>query len=180
MKYSVRKAFLNYEKEEKWLNEMSSKGLALSNYSWCRYVFEDSTPGEYIYRIVLLDNTMSHPESRKMISFFEDMGIEFVASYSRWVYLRKKAAEGPFEIHSDIDTRIAHYKKVSTMWLTLACAEFCCGTSNITIGLLNGFTKLNLVLGCMLVGLSIIFTLVGIPILRKVRKLRKQRFISEN
>lgn len=180
MKYTVRKAYWNYEKEEKWLNEMSARGLALRDYFWYRYVFEDSSQGEYIYRIVLLDHPISHPESRKMVSFFEDMGIEYVASYMRWVYLRKKAADGAFELHSDIDTKIVHYKKVAALWLTLAGAELCIGASNITIGLLNDFTKFNLVLGCVLVGMSAIFTFIGLPILRKVRKLKKQRMISEN
>lgn len=180
MKYVVRKAFWNYEKEEKWLNEMSAKGLALRDYSWCRYVFEDAGQGEYTFRIVLFDQPANHPESQKMISFFEDMGIEFVASYMRWIYLRKKTADGPFELHSDLDTKIVHYKKVAALWLTLASAELCVGASNITIGLLNDFTKFNLVLGCVCAAMSLIFACIGLPILRKVRKLKKQRMISEN
>lgn len=180
MKHIVRKPYWNYEKEEKWLNDMSAKGLALRDYSWCRYVFEDADEGEYIFRIVLFDHPANHPESRKKIAFFEDMGIEFVASYMRWVYLRKKTADGPFELHSDIDTKIVHYKKVAALWLTLACVEFCIGASNITIGLLNDFTKFNLVIGCVLVGMGLIFTCIWIPILRKVRRLKKQRMISEN
>lgn len=33
MKHIVRKAYWNYEKEEKRLNEMSAKGMALTDYS---------------------------------------------------------------------------------------------------------------------------------------------------
>lgn len=51
MKYVIWKAYWNYEKEEKWLNEMASKGLAFTSYSWYRYVFEDAPAKEYIYRI---------------------------------------------------------------------------------------------------------------------------------
>ena len=49
MKHIVRKAYVDYEKEE-----MSAKGAALTNYSWCKYTFEDTPKGEYIYRIELL------------------------------------------------------------------------------------------------------------------------------
>lgn len=45
MSHVVRKYFADFEKEEQWLNDMSAKGLALVEYSWARYVFEESAPG---------------------------------------------------------------------------------------------------------------------------------------
>ena len=71
MKHIVRKPYWNYEKEENWLNEMAAQGLALTGYSWCRYEFEDSDKGKYIYRIELLDQSSSHPASRQYIAFLE-------------------------------------------------------------------------------------------------------------
>lgn len=47
MNHIVRKAFFDYEKEEKYLNEMSAKGLALTDYTQFRYVFQDAPKGEY-------------------------------------------------------------------------------------------------------------------------------------
>lgn len=58
MKQVIRKAFWNYEKEEHWLNTMSAKSLAMTNYSWCRYVFEEEPRGEYIYRIELTETRL--------------------------------------------------------------------------------------------------------------------------
>ncbi len=46
-------------------------GLALISYSWCRYEFEDCVPGEYIYRLELLDQLHSHPESVNYLSFMD-------------------------------------------------------------------------------------------------------------
>ena len=46
---------------------MSAKGFAFTDYSWCKYVFEDSDKGEFIYRIELLGNLVKHPESKKYI-----------------------------------------------------------------------------------------------------------------
>jgi len=118
MSKSVWKAFYDDQKEEKWLNEMSAKGLALTSYSWIRYTFEDSAPGEYIYRIELLDQDVTKPESLAYIDFLKKSGVEYVTAYMRWVYLRKKAADGPFEVYSDNDSRLAYYKRVSNFYLT--------------------------------------------------------------
>lgn len=101
----VHKAFWDFEKEEQWLNTMSARGLALSDYSWCRYVFADTPENRYIYRIELLENLPTHPESMAYLRFLEENGVECVASYMRWVYLRKNASEGPFDIYTDIDSR---------------------------------------------------------------------------
>jgi len=118
MSKSVWKAFYDYQKEENWLNEMSAKGLALTNYTWMHYTFEDSTPGEYIYRIELLDKDVKQKDSIDYLDFLKQSGVDFVASYMRWVYLRKKAADGPFEVYTDIDSRLAYLKRVSTFWMT--------------------------------------------------------------
>lgn len=90
MKTIIRKAYWNYEKEEKWLNEMSANGFALTDYFWCRYVFTDCEPGEYIYRIELLEYLPTHPVSQKYLRFMEENGVEYVASTTRWVFFRKK------------------------------------------------------------------------------------------
>lgn len=90
MKYIVRKAYWDYEKEEKWLNEMSAKGMALTDYSWCRYVFKEEANNQYTYRIELLKDMPTHPESIAYLRFLEESGVECVATYMRWAYLRKK------------------------------------------------------------------------------------------
>jgi hypothetical protein len=113
------KFFLDYEKEEKWLNEMSAKGFAFRDYCFGRYTFTDSEPGEYIYRIELLQNYPGHPESRKYIGFMEANGVEAVASWFAWVYFRKKAQDGSFDIYSDIESRLIHFRRVATTYLTL-------------------------------------------------------------
>lgn len=82
MKHVVRKLFANFEKEEKWLNEMASKSLNLVDYSFGRYLFEEGTPGEYIYRIELLKEDPMHAESKAYINFMEDSGVECVATYA--------------------------------------------------------------------------------------------------
>ena len=180
MKHIVRKPYWNYIKEEHWLNDMAAKGLALTEYSWCRYVFEDATPGKYIYRIELLDHHATHPESKKYFAFLEELGIECVATYMRWAYLRKKTSDGPFDLYTDIDSNITHYKKVSALWLTLAGIELCSVPLNIILGITATPPRLlNLVLGGILLVLSLVFFGIGLPVLLQMRRLQKERAIRE-
>ena len=179
MKHIIRKAYWNWEKEEKWLNELSAKGLALTDYSWCRYVLEDAKPGEYVYRIDLLDHFPSHPQSRKFIEFLEETGVEFVASYMRWVYFRKKAKDGAFTLYTDIASRIAHYKRIRMLWLPLGIAELAVGIPNIIIVVTRSFYALNLFGGLLCCLLGILFTLHSLQITRKIRALKKEQSIHE-
>lgn len=183
MKHIVWKAYWNFEKEEKWLNEMSAKGLALHSYSWCRYVFEESTRGEYIYRIELLDQLASHPESQAYIRFIEETGIECVATYLRWVYFRKNASEGAFNLYSDYDSRIAHYQRVNIFWITFMILELIAGVSNIGIGIINILnyeqSYINLVLGIIVSIFGVAFYFFGRPLRKKIKQLRHEKTIHE-
>jgi hypothetical protein len=161
MKHIVRKPYWNWEKEEKWLNEMSAQGLALVDYSWCRYVFEEEPPGEYIYRIV------------------EETGAEFVSSYMRWVYFRKKAADGPFMLHSDIPSQIAHNKRVRGWWLGFAILEISIGIMNVLVGTIPYFRIENVILGGLVIALGGAFTSWVIQITRKIKRLKRELLIRE-
>jgi hypothetical protein len=96
MARTIRKVFFawSFDKEEKWLNEMSAKGLQLCDVGYCRYTFEEGTPGEYVYRLEMLDNMPGHAESKHYIDFIEDTGAEQIGTLGRWVYFRKKAEGG--------------------------------------------------------------------------------------
>jgi len=187
MKHTIRKAFWNYEKEEQWLNEMAVKGMALTDYSWCRYVFEETGGHKYIYRIELLANLPTHPESLNYIRFLEENGIECVASYMRWIYLRKNAADGEFELYTDIESKIKHYKKINLLWTSLAWMELAIALSNIFIGVLNytssdsigEYSMINIVAGALLLPVGILFIGLGSGIRRKIKRLVQEKAIRE-
>ena len=75
MMTKIPKAYVSYDKEEAWLNEMAAKGLMLVHYSWCTYFFQEGIPGEYTYRLELLENLPSHPESQRYLDFMRDAGL---------------------------------------------------------------------------------------------------------
>lgn len=187
MKYVVRKAYWDFEKEEQWLNEMSARGMAFTDYSWCRYVFTDAPNGAYIYRIELLENMPSHPESVAYLHFLEENGVEVVSTYIRWVYLRKPASEGAFDLYTDLDSKIKHYQRINYLWTALMIVEFVACVSNLSVGIINlnmgerlgNFSYGNLILGGMLLLFTLVFLALDLPIRRKIKKLRQEKAIHE-
>ena len=188
MKHVVHKAFWNFEKEERWLNEMSARGMAMTDYSWCRYVFTDAPNGQYIYRIELLENLPTHPESIAYLRFLEDSGVEHVSSYMRWVYLRKPAAEGAFDLYTDLSSRIKHYQRINYFWTVLMIVEFIAAAMNLGIGIpnlifwkerLGNFSWGNIIIGSVVLALGILFLSLGAPIRKKIKALRAEKAIHE-
>lgn len=183
MKRVVRKAFLNFEKEEEFLNEMSAKGWALIDYSWCKYVFEDAPKGEYIYRIELLEKPVEHPESQNYIEFMEETGVELVDTYNRWVYFRKKASDGAFDIYSDIDSRIRHYRRIRVLFSAILGLNLFMGALSVFFGSLASavgqpeFNTYVSILSFSVVALLLIFLVL--PLTRKIDALEKEKAIRE-
>ena len=136
----IWKLYGDYEKEEKWLHVMAAKGLALHSYSWGRYVFEDSVPGEFVYRIELLKNLPSSPEGREYLNFLEETGVICVAMYFRWVYLRKPSEAGPFDLYTDVDSRLAHYRNIAGFWNVTAFLEFFAAALFVGLGVYHVFS----------------------------------------
>lgn len=72
-----------------------------------------------------------------------DAGVQTVDTYLSWVYFRKPAVDGPFELHSDTDSRIAHYTRVLTLYGSLTAAltaTTASGLHSVTTNGLNFFT----------------------------------------
>lgn len=184
MKKKVHKMYYDYLKEEAWLNEMAAKGLALVDYNWATYTFEDSRPGEYTYRIELLDHMASHPSCRNYLEFLEDSGVEVVATFTWWAFLRKKTENGPFEIYSDNASRITQLKKVSRLWVTLGAMELLIGIANITIGIFpwegQVHSPTNVFLGLLLVGIAIGFFTMNSRYRKNLKRLQKEVDIQES
>ena len=133
MRHIIWKAYFDYEKEEEWLNQMASKGLNLESYSWCRYVFEDGVKGKYAYRIVLMKDKPETVEGQKYLEFLEEMNIKHISSYWKWVFLRKEVEDGPFDIFSDLESKIEHNKRLLRLIVPLWLLNCIAGVVNILI-----------------------------------------------
>ena len=126
---TVRKWFFvwEFEKEEAWLNDMAMNGWALSGVGYCTYHFVKCEPGEYIIR------TEMRPHDEDYVSFMTETGAEYVGRMMMWIYFRKKAADGPFDLYSDIDSRVSHLDKIGKVLAAI-------GGANLLIGLINIFS----------------------------------------
>ncbi len=132
----------DYEKEERWLNEMAQSGWALADVHWCRYVFEACEPGEWIIRLEM------HRDDPAYLSLLEEIGAVPVARWFQWIYLRRPVRLGSFDLFSDLDSRINHLNGVCRV---LACI----GVGNLLIGVGNTLGRsplglVNLLLGTLL------------------------------
>lgn len=173
MRQTIRKWFWvwDFEKEEKWLNEMAAKGLCLVSVGFCKYEFEDCTPGEYKICLQLLDKMPSHTESKKYIEFLETTGAEQIGYFTRWAYFRKKAADGNFELFSDNNSRIKYLTNVISFVVAITLLNLTAGINNVFIAdtlssPLNYLGIINLIVS--------IFGIVGTFRLLKKRKRIKQ------
>jgi Protein of unknown function (DUF2812). len=121
MRFTVHRLFFawDFDKEEKWLNEMAARGMNLQGVGFCRYVFEEGMPGEYQYHIEWLKNGPSHPESISYIRFLEEAGVEHIGSFKRWAYFRKKRADGAFDLYCDLDLLIDHFRRIKWLICTI-------------------------------------------------------------
>ena len=115
----------DFEKEERWLNEMAANGWTLVEVGYCRYTFEKTDDNEYTVRLEM------HPFDEDYISFMEQTGAEYIGRVLQWIYFRKKSELGRFDIFSDLDSRISHLSKIHKMILTLGLANLIIGIANL-------------------------------------------------
>lgn len=142
-KKTVFKLFFvwDFEKEERWLNEMAQEGWVLDNTGFSFYTFVRCEPGEYIIRLEM------NPSSDYR-AFVKELGAEYIGGCVNWVYFRRKAELGSFELLSDIDSRLTHLSRIDRM-LSLICL------ANLILGITNSLNQarygwLNLLCAAML------------------------------
>lgn len=185
MKTNVRKLFTawDFEKEEAWINEMATNGKALVNYSIFTYTFEDCAPGEYIYRLELLERSIKHSKSQDYLQFMEENNIELVTSYANWSYFRKKRIDGEqFVIYSDAESRIKHYKKINTTMVALGISNIALAIPNLLAVIIknhgsNGHGNYYLGIINLIIGMILI---IGSNSMRQsIKRLKKEMKITE-
>ena len=163
---TIRKWFWvwDFEKEEEWLNEMAMSGWVLEGVDWCTYHFVRSDPGEYSVRLEM------HPYDEAYLSFMKETGAEYVGRMMMWIYFRKKTADGPFDLFSDIDSRISHLDKIGKMLAAV-------GGANLLIGIVNAFSPARLGWINLLCATLLMYSLGRIH--GKKEALEKERLLHE-
>ncbi len=125
MKTSVKKTFIDINKEEAWLNEQGQNGLMLIGYHGGIYEFEDVSPVKYQYKIDLPAYTGY--KKKEYLTFLEQTGITVVAEYGGRVYLRKNAKDGPLDIYTERQETAKQVNKRLSFYFVTAVSQFMLG-----------------------------------------------------
>ena len=123
----------DFEKEERWLNEMALAGWALVDVGYARFTFEACEPGEYTVRLEM------HGYDAAYVEFMRQAGAEYIGRVLQWLYFRKRAEDGAFDIFSDIDSRITHIERIHTLVKALALMNLFIGCLNLIVNRDSGF-----------------------------------------
>ena len=118
------KLYFDKDKETQWLNEMSQKGWAMTGFFAGFYRFEPCEKGKYTYQIDFGNEFFSVSDDYR--EFMSDSDIEIIQSWGFWVFLRKLSSEGGFQLYTDVDSQIEHYKKIRNMFKAVTVLELIC------------------------------------------------------
>jgi len=166
-----------HEKEEEWLNQMARKGWSLISVGFCTYEFEECHPGEYVYRIELLENNYNSQEGQDYISFVESTGAILVGNYINWVYFKKKKSEGTFDLFSDLDSKIKHYKRIYSMMMPIGLVNAYIGFNNIYLYTRSGFN--GSLIGLVNIGCALLLLVGSYKVNKKIKQLKSEKQIYE-
>lgn len=124
--------YYDKDKETVWLNKMASEGWALKSFFAGFYKFEPCEKGEYIYQIDF------GTAGKEYCDFMQELGVEIVVLWGYWIILRKRAADGPFELYTDVDSQIEHYRKIRRMFKAATIIELVVLFTEIYAGMTGG------------------------------------------
>ena len=180
MRQTIRKLFWawEYDKEEQWLCEMAAQGKALVSARYCTYEFEDCEPGEYAVRLEMLEHSPTSPEGQQYIEFVEGTGAEYVGHVLKWVYFRKKTAEGPFELHGDNATRIRHLGGIIRLLIPLGIANVGAGLYNLCVGI-GLDSAMNVICAGLSAAVTVLLVFGLVRLNEKKKQLEKERQLFE-
>lgn len=168
----------DFDKEEKWLNEMASEGFVLVSVSFCRYTFEPCLPGEYNVRLELLEHFPGHIESIRYINFIEETNAQYIGSVKKWVYFKKKTDIGEFNLISDKQSRIKLLNRLLVSCIILAILEIMIGIMHFFLCLVEKDVYFGISSLCI-IAFGVLILSGFFRIYRKKCKLEKEKQLFE-
>jgi len=97
--------FLDFDKEEQWLNAMCKKGWAFWHTNGVLYRFKQCEPGEYIYQIDF-DEKKSKEIVGDYVVFRCSCGDQFVHQWKNKIYWKRETSSGPFEAEENVVAKL--------------------------------------------------------------------------
>ncbi len=170
------------EKEEAWLEEMSSEGWHLKSVHLpCVYTFDKGQPRRYTYRLDYMP-LYQKEKIQEYQQIFTDAGWEYLGEMANWRYWRTLSSDNKAsEIFTDRESKIRKYQRLlGYMAFILFFLVFIAfrvfpqqpATATETLDLVDAlylFAKI-----CYLI-LIPIYMVVVIQLLRRINQLRRAR-----
>ena len=119
--------FVDFDKEEQWLNDMAKKGWAFWHTNGVIYRFNPCKPGEFIYQIDF-DEKKSKEGIDDYVVFRSSCGDQFVHQWKSKIYWKRETTSGPFEAENNVAAKLRltnkafNYHLNSFIGLTLIAA----------------------------------------------------------
>ncbi|MDR1187367.1 MAG: DUF2812 domain-containing protein [Bifidobacteriaceae bacterium] len=101
-----------------WLNRYSVEGWQLVRAGRVTFTFAKGEPCEYSYRYEVLPGAPDSSERAEYLELLDAMGVEVIRAYESsnprmaWAIMRRRASLGPFELQSDVGSRLAYERQV--------------------------------------------------------------------
>lgn len=168
----VYRFFVDHEKEEKWINEMSAQGWHLEKFSVGRFVFKKGEPGKYIYRNEFITE-MDERNIKEYFDLLKDSGVTIVHQFGSWVYMKKPATEGPFQLFTDNASTLAYYNRLLKVFYSLLLLNICFTLLNV------GYSFFNVSIHYFNVTAGIISLLATIIMVAAISKIIKKKIALE-
>lgn len=175
MKKTIVKYFFDFtDKQEKWLNEMSSSGSRLVNCGKLTYHFEQCTPNEYQY-CVEFNGEKSYGNHKDYKAFLEGLGYRVLGkninlnwsigkmrfrpwaestgkistspgTFNRELLIVEKKNDGkPFELHTDAQDATKFFKTLRNVYFSVTML----GLALASLFIISMFTTLSFVWGVL-------------------------------
>lgn len=76
---------------------------------------------------------MTSSEKKDYFEFLKDSGITIINELGGWVYMKRAAVEGPFEIYTDTKSKIAYFKRMLSIFSWLFFINAWMGIANLSV-----------------------------------------------
>ena len=181
------------EEMERYLNKMSHEGWQCCEIVRDELRFVRGEQDEYIYRVQYFYESRDG-EKDDYLRTLGETGAALVGEYGEVLILRKKTADGAFELYSDLDSKItalekrrSHYRNgmlgalvMLLMWVEVNYRSISC---NGFEGWLETQTPVNMVLTVLIVAGLLAGGITGMISVRregkKIEELKRRRMIEE-
>ena len=129
------------ERIEEQANRMAKEGWLLEKFGSLFSTYRRGRAGEYEYRVQVKEAGM---DRLTYVAELAEFGIEEVGGVGDLLVLRKRADGAPFELYSDLDSRIAQQKK-AVRYLRGGLILSCCWMSIVLMNVLTTLMNANVI-----------------------------------